>query len=239
MLQSNDPTPQTPAPATPPRTRRRRDSGTIAAKLLRAERAIDGTEANPAIIAAVETRGYPQARRAEGKALLSAAQTRLTQAGTARAVKTSATGDKEAVETAARRAYTDVAETIRAVFPARADREMLGLSSGVTPARVADFLRNADALFAGIAAAPAPLQATLAEFGYSAATLATEKAKISALHDALIAQQTAKGAAQNLTPAQWESLDLLDAWVSQYLKIARIALRNQPQLLEQLGVRVA
>ena len=46
-------------------------------------------------------------------------------------------------------------------------------------------------------------------------------------------QEAAKGAAQQATRER----DLaLDAWRAQYVKIARVALRNKPQLLEKLGL---
>lgn len=43
------------------------------------------------------------------------------------------------------------------------------------------------------------------------------------------------GAAQQATRDQRAALAALNQWLSQYLKIAKIALREKPQLIEQLS----
>jgi len=52
----------------------------------------------------------------------------------------------------------------------------------------------------------------------------------------LVAQQTTKGAAQAATRARDEALDGLHRWMRDFLAIARIALADQPQRMEQLGI---
>ena len=54
-----------------------------------------------------------------------------------------------------------------------------------------------------------------------------------------VAQQTSKGAAQETTQACDMAMQALYRWMQDFLAIARIALAEQPQRLEQLGVRVA
>ena len=51
-----------------------------------------------------------------------------------------------------------------------------------------------------------------------------------------MSQEAAKGAAQQATREQDAALHALDAWRAQYIKIARVALRYKPQLLEKIGV---
>ena len=50
------------------------------------------------------------------------------------------------------------------------------------------------------------------------------------------AQVVAFGAARRATSERRATLAALNRWVAQYLKIARIALRDQPTLIEKLGI---
>ncbi|MBB6050831.1 hypothetical protein [Armatimonas rosea] len=210
---------------------------TIASKLRRAELLLDGTESHPEIITLVEPFGYTATKRAEGRALLQAAQTQLGLSQLSRAVQKQKTEVLVETEKVARRAYADLAAAGRALFPAGSHgRTALGLS-GNTPQGLTAFLRAADALFDGATNGPADVKAALAAHGYTEAKLTTEHAKITALKAADSAQEGAKGGAQELTPQQNDALAALDKWAATYLKFARIALRDRPQLLEKLDVK--
>ncbi|HEY4722050.1 MAG TPA: hypothetical protein VII92_09405, partial [Anaerolineae bacterium] len=78
--------------------------------------------------------------------------------------------------------------------------------------------------------------AALADFGYDAERIAAERAKIEAFDEANQAQAAAKSARQQATADQKTALKALNEWVAQYLKIAKVALRGKPQLLEAVGV---
>ena len=51
-----------------------------------------------------------------------------------------------------------------------------------------------------------------------------------------VLEQEAAFAAQQATREQEAALSALNDWTAQYLKIARVALRDKKQLLEKLGV---
>lgn len=224
------------APATTPKTRKMMPR-TIASKLRRAELLLDGTESNPEISALVEPFGYTAPKRTEGRALLQAAQTQLGLTQLSRAMQKQKTEAFLETEKVARRAYADLAAAGRALFPAGAHgRTALGLS-GNTPQSLAAFLRAADALFDGATNGPDDIKTALAAHGYTAVKLASERAKLTALKAADSAQEGAKGGAQDLTPQQNDALAALDHWSATYLKFARIALRERPQLLEKLDVK--
>jgi hypothetical protein len=210
----------------------------IATRVYRAELAITGIESDPAILASLEPMGYSAARRTEGKNLLAAALSILTLVEQARANQKALTVKVQDTQKVARGAYGDLARVGRAIFKSDpAALGHLGLDKGRVPTGTAAFLRAADQLFANAASAPQAVKDRLAEFGYTARKLNDEKAKIDALHAANQLQEQAKGTAQNLTPQQQATLKNLDEYVMQLRKIARVALKQKPQLLEKLGVK--
>jgi len=75
----------------------------------------------------------------------------------------------------------------------------------------------------------------LATYGYDEVRLRSERAAIAAFDTANQAQVAAIGAAQQATQAQRGALIALNQWVAQYRKIARVALREKPQLVEKIG----
>ena len=76
----------------------------------------------------------------------------------------------------------------------------------------------------------------LSDFGYDADKIAAERGKIEAYDQANQAQEAAKGSAQQATQDQDAALAKMNDWVAQYLKIAKVALRNKKQALEKIGV---
>jgi hypothetical protein len=125
----------------------------------------------------------------------------------------------------------------RAVFVRQPEHlAALGLS-GAEPRSVARFLVGSYALFDNAQSVEA-IRAALVGYGYTEATLRSEREKIAALDRANQAQEAAKGAAQQATRDQEAALAKLQDWFSQYAKIAKVALRGRKQLLEKLGLRV-
>jgi len=119
----------------------------------------------------------------------------------------------------------------RAIFKDdKARLTALGLT-GAAPRATAGFLASAVSLFDNAAGAP-----TLAEYGYDAERLESERAKIAAFNLSNQRQEAAKGAAQQASREQDMALTSLEAWRAQYIKIARVALRSKSQLLEKIGV---
>jgi hypothetical protein len=103
----------------------------------------------------------------------------------------------------------------------------LGLDGPKTGA----FCNVASQLFENAASIPA-----LAQFGYDAARISAEQAKLTAYVNANLEQEAAKGAAKQATTDQDAALTALNKWTAQYIKIAQVALRAKPDLLKKLGV---
>ena len=76
------------------------------------------------------------------------------------------------------------------------------------------------------------------EFGITQQQLQAGLAELKAVKAANLVQEKAKGDAQDATKKRDVALDALQAWLSDFLAIARIALEDQPQLLEGLGLLV-
>lgn len=130
-------------------------------------------------------------------------------------------------------AYQDLAKIARAIFvktPARLVN--LGLNKKM-PKATAEFIHAAFQLFDG-----APLNPELGDYGYTRERLASERMKIAGYQKAEAEHESAKGSTQHATEVQEKALQALIEWHAQYLKIARVALRNDHQLLENLGVKV-
>ena len=76
----------------------------------------------------------------------------------------------------------------------------------------------------------------LKEFGITEPKLKAGLSELEAVEAANLLQEKEKGEAQAATQKRDVALDGLQDWLSDYLAIAKIALEDDPQLLEGLGV---
>jgi hypothetical protein len=203
----------------------------IAEQLNNAQVAISNSLAQAEIQALVAGYGYPLTKLNEGKTLLEAAQAAVLTQKAAEGDQQQATEELLEAEKTAHDAYQALAQVARAIFQEdKARLTALGLT-GAMPFSTAGFLAAAAVLFDNASTAPA-----LTGYGYTPEKLAAERAKITAYDQANQRQEAAKGAAQQSTREQAAALAELNTWMAQYLKIARVALREKRQLLEKLGV---
>lgn len=203
----------------------------IAERLNAAKLAVANSLAEAEIQSLVAAYGYPSAELIKGDSLYEAALAAVNAQKSAEGAQAQATQELVQAEKLARDAYQSLAKVARAIFTSDGPRLIaLGLS-GAVPRDTAGFVASASALFGNAVDAP-----SLANYGYDTARLAAERAKITAFDSANQKQEAAKGAAQQATREQESALKSMDAWRAQYLKIARVALRDKPQLLEKIGV---
>lgn len=207
---------------------------TIADRLNRARLALNNTQKDATLSALVGSYGYTAEKLDEGWQLYNAANAAVNTQAAALGTRRQATADAAAAEVRARASYQALAQLARAVFPiGSAQRATLGLVR-IMPQRISEFLASAHTLFKNAANVP-EVSAALAAYGYDSVRLANEYAVIIAFDAAYAAQAAASGAAQQTTRVQRAALSTLDRWIAQYLKIAKIALREQPALIEQIG----
>ncbi len=207
----------------------------IADRLNAAQLAISNSLDDAEIQARVGEYGYPAAKLTAGKALYTAAVNAVNNAQSAAGAQQQATAHVQSAEKIAHDAYQALAKVCRACFSDEPAKLTMLQLEGRMPRATAAFLSNATTLFEN-ALGIAEIQTALAEFGYTTQKLQTERAKISSYDQANQVQEAAKGAAQQATVVQDDALDEMDDWVSRYLKIVKVALRDDPELLEKLGI---
>jgi hypothetical protein len=82
------------------------------------------------------------------------------------------------------------------------------------------------------------IQADLARFNITPEVLAEGQAAVEAVARANSQQEQEKGDAQAATAVRDDAVEALDEWMSEFRVAARIALEDEPQQLEKLGIRV-
>jgi hypothetical protein len=179
--------------------------------------------------------GYQTPKLSEGKALYEAADGAVKAQVAKMGDRKAATAREAAADKTARTAYQNLAQVARAAFARdKASLAILGLT-GPMPVPLPLFLTMATALFDNASHKPEVAQ-VLAQHGFTTDKLAKERGKIVELSAAMQAQESASGAAQQATFEQNKAMETLDNWMSAFVRIAKVAIREQPQLLEKLGI---
>lgn len=209
----------------------------ISEQLNSAQVAITNTLSDPEILGLVGKFGYTEEKLQEGKTLYEAAVNAVNYQIKAAGAQYQATEELKRVEKIAREAYQNLAKVARAVFiNDKARLAQLGIT-GSMPYRTAEFIAKGYIIFDN-ALSVEEIKSALSHFGYDEKKLNDERQKIVAYDQANQRQEAAKGEAQQATKDQETALKNLSNWLSQYLKIARVALKDKKQLLEKIGVRV-
>jgi hypothetical protein len=208
---------------------------TIAGQLNAARVLIENSMAHRHILALVAAHGYDGEMLAEGHMLLQVAIRAIDQqAAAAGSAQLAAEQVRHAVAQA-RAAYQGLVQIARAIYPPNASQRKSLDISGPMPDNTAAFIAAATTLFNNALNVP-EIGAQLARYGYNAERLTQERVVFVTYQQAVRAQDQAKGAARQATREQRAALRALQVWVSQYAKIARVALRAEPELLKLLGL---
>lgn len=203
--------------------------------LTSAQLAISNALANEPIRSTLAEYGYPEARLNAGMDLCIAARSAYEQ-------QKIAYGEQTAASTALNDAWEQASATyMRQVKLARValkDEAGVGLMLGLDGNRKQSFsgwLAQARQFYAGLAAKPA-LASKLVEYGITSAKLQEARAALDELETLNQAQETERGEAQAVTVARDQAIDDLGEWMADFRKVARVALDDNPQLLEELGI---
>lgn len=207
----------------------------IAEQLKTADVRINNSISNEDVKVEVTKMGYGLEKLTEGKELLENAKLAVRDAVSLEGEAKNATENESKRRKEAEDAYQDFAKVCRARFQKDQSKlDMLGLT-GKQPQSTAEFIKAGYTLF-GNAIDIQEILIVVSENGYTAEKLAADKAKIEAYENANKEQVSAKGASETATFEQNKALKKLNEWVSEYTKIAKVALRNNPKLLDKLGI---
>ena len=207
----------------------------IASQTKQFETAINNALKNAAIKAAVLPYGFTVARLNAGKALLNAAVAAIDNATALTGEKEFSTANVQDAFQTAKGAYQDLAKVARAIFHNQ-PAHLTALSLDEAMPRTMDaFALSAHTLF-NAGEYTDPIRDALEENGYDGGKLSSEGAKIAAFKDAREAQATCVGQAEQAKSEQRAALKALRDWSMAFRKIARVALKDTPQLLEALGI---
>ena len=228
---SNTPDPNA-VPDKTPKARAEQDQK-IANAISEAFELLEVAQADPEIGLLMAAKGYDAAELQKGVGLQAAAQDTFNDRQQAMAKSASAGDAFDAAEQTARQTYADFRETARIKFSGAADRSALGLV-GAVPRDLQKFITTATASYK--AAQGAAYAAVLAKAGFKAADTTAELGAVKALGELHSKFDTAGGGAEAATDARDAAHDAMAKWVSEYRRLAKIALRGKPGLLAKVKV---
>lgn len=134
-------------------------------------------------------------------------------------------------------AYQNLSKVVKAIFSKEEGKlAQLGLHKRM-PRTIAGFSVAANILFDN-ALSIEEIKSELSKYGYDENRLLSEKQKIIQYNLAVQAREAVKGDSQQTTKDQEQAFQELSEWMSKYIKIARVALSEKPELLEKIGIKV-
>lgn len=93
-------------------------------------------------------------------------------------------------------------------------------------------------LFYTTALANPEILTTLARYGFSESQLQTDLGLVAALESARSQREVESGTVQDATQSKAQAITALERWMREFVTIARLALEENPQRLEMLGLAV-
>ena len=211
------------------------NSTSIDGLLHEAQVAIDNALTNEQILSALSNFGYTAERIEQGKALYTDAFTAQTLQKLEAGEQKAATAELEAHRAVAHTTYMRLVKIARVAF-----KRDVGIATqldlnGDRKRSLAGWLAQVNQFYANALANPAVLEG-LGNFGITRKKLQAGLAEVNAVEASNLTQEKEKGEAQAATQTRDAALDALQEWLSDYLAIAKVALEDNPQLLEALGV---
>jgi hypothetical protein len=211
------------------------DNESIDSKLLFAKNAITNGRDAAAISSVVTDYGYDTTKMDEGMALYDKTDTLHVKQKLEYGEQYAATDEFQIARAALNKTYMRQLKLARIALKGnKATEEALQLS-GERKQAFPGWLQQAKAFYTNVLLSPAALTA-LAKFNTPQADLTAASLELVEVEKKYNKQLIEKGEAQAATVARDEALDELQDWVSEFVAIARVALEEDPQLLEMLGI---
>jgi hypothetical protein len=197
--------------------------------------AINNALSSPKIQSYLSVYGYSPEKIQQGNALYDAALAAQQQQRVEYGEQIAATATLNQVWETASKSYIKFVKIARIAFKDDAGiATQLGLN-GSRKDSLSGWLAQAQQFYGNLLN-NSELVTKLNEYGITLEKLQAGFTEILAVEAANLAKTKEKGNAQNATQTRDLAIDALSSWLSDYVAIARIALEEESQLLESLGI---
>jgi hypothetical protein len=208
----------------------------IAKKLHSIGNTLSGVLKSPEIQKKLGRYGYTNERILVGKNLWDKTNSLMTKQVKEYGNQYAATDEQEKFFSSTYSQYMIVVKIGRVVFKKQPDMlATLGLT-GFRSRSLSGWLRDARILYGNILDTPSALEA-MTDFGFTAQQFQDELQNVQKLEDLHSNLLIGKSAAQQATQERDKAFDELCDWYSDFRAVIRVALYDNPQLLEALGIR--
>ncbi|ASC74110.1 hypothetical protein XM38_050850 [Halomicronema hongdechloris C2206] len=197
--------------------------------------AIDNALANSTLQAALSDFGYTPERLAQGRSLHASALVAHLQQRAEYGDQASATAALQQTRDTAEKSYMRLVKIARIAYKDNPGALVRLDLNGKRKRSLSGWLLQAQQFYSNLLAAPDLLD-SLKQYGVTAQKVKAAQAELAAVAAANLAQEQEKGQAQTATQVRDTALDALSDWFSDFIAIARIALEDEPQMLEAMGV---
>lgn len=209
----------------------------IPERLNEAETALHNAQTDPTLRDALADLGYDEATLEEGKSLLEAAQEAQQTMTAEYSEQYDATETLQEVHERANDTYMRFVKIARVALKNQPGATEALKLSGRRKRTLTGWLEQARTFYDNALGDDDVLEA-LGEYNVTSEDLQEGRAQVQAVAEANSVQEQEKGDAQDATEARDAAVDALDEWMSDFFSIARVALDDQPQQLEKLGIVV-
>lgn len=210
-------------------------SHSIANRLESARLALVNARTERELLDSLAEYGYDEARLQQGQGLYERAVTVWQSQQQRQSQRRAATAALKRADATVARAYMRSVRLCRAIYR---DDPVIYRALGLSGSRARTFARRVAQmrLFYTTALGSPEILAALAAYGVSESKLQEDFALVAMLETARSQRELENGAVQDATQSRREALTELERWMRDFVVIARLALEENPQRLEMLGL---
>lgn len=205
--------------------------------LLAAQILIENSISDPGISSSLEGYGYPVRRIGDGKKLYDDAVALQNAQKKEYGEQVAATAELNDIWDQADKKYMKTLKVARVAFKDIVKADKATMLFGARKVSLSGWLEQAKAFYANILSDP-QLVTIMTGYGYTTEKLQSEAALVDQVAAKNLQQKKEIGEAQAATEARDKKIDELAAFVSDLRAIAKVALDDNPQQLEKLGIVV-
>lgn len=237
MNQPTETTPITTAPATGAETTVSRERDTLNARYTRVSLVVNNARNVNAIRQAMEAFGYTEAQLQEGAELLEKTRKAMEVSARESGEASQAIQNRRDAEAQANELTRVHLAVARIIFAGNLAASKAMLLKGRRDDSIGGWIRENLQFYNNLLANEEWVSA-MEKRGQTRASLEEASKRVQNVEILLQIQNKEAGEAEEQIPVRNAALQEMEAWVSEYLQFAQIALAAQPQLMESLGIVV-